>query len=187
MSAAAFVSRLRQQIHDGKLPRLKDPVQIEALLDALMATDWVVYSKPCLTHTETVVEYLARYSHRIALTESRIVNRDGDRVQLGYKDYRDGNRHKILTLSEEELIRRFLLHVLPKGFMRIRHFGFLANRCRTQRIEEIRAAINAAQLLPEPIANSEHQTPFDGYPCPLCRKGRLRIIAYLPPKRDKGG
>ena len=138
-----FVSRLRQQIQDGKLPRLKDPAQIEALLDALMATDWVVYSKPCLTHTETVVDYLARYSHRIALTEARILNLDGDRVQLGYKDYRDGNRHKILTLSEEELIRRFLLHVLPKGFMRIRHFGFLANRCRTQRIEEIRAAINA--------------------------------------------
>ena len=138
-----FVSRLRQQIQDGKLPRLKDPAQIDALLDTLMATDWVVYSKPCLTHTETVVDYLARYSHRIALTDARILNRDGDRVQLDYKDYRDGSRHKIMTLAGEELLRRFLLHVLPKGFMRIRHFGFLSNRCRAQRIEEIRAAINA--------------------------------------------
>jgi len=82
-----FVSRLRQQIQDRKLPRIEDPAQIGALLDTLMAADWVVYSKPCLTHTETVVDYLARYSHRIALTDGRIVNRDGDRVQLDYKDY----------------------------------------------------------------------------------------------------
>ncbi len=169
-----FVSRLRQQIQDGKLPRIEDPAQIKALLDTLMAADWVVYSKPCLTHTDTVVDYLARYSHRIALTEGRIVNRDG-------------NRHKILTLSGEDLIRRFLLHVLPKGFMRIRHFGFLANRCRTQRIEAIRAAVDLAQQPPEPTATSEHQAPFDGYPCPLCRKGRLRITAYLTPKRFNGG
>jgi len=182
-----FVSRLRQQIQDGKLPRLKDPAQIGALLDTLMAADWVVYSKPCLTHTETVVDYLARYSHRIALTDGRILSCDGDRVQLDYKDYRDGNRHKVLTLSGAELLRRFLLHVLPKGFMRIRHFGFLANRCRTQRIEEIRAAVDVAQQPPELTATSEHQAPFDGYPCPLCQRGRLRITAHLVPKRFNGG
>jgi hypothetical protein len=182
-----FVSRLRQQIQDGKLPRLKDPAQIGALLDTLMAADWVVYSKPCLTHTETVVDYLARYSHRIALTDGRIVNRDGDRVQLDYKDYRDGSCHKIMTLASEELIRRFLLHVLPKGFMRIRHFGFLSNRCRAERIEEIRAAIDVAQQPPEPTADAGHPAPFDGYPCPLCRKGRLRITAHLAPKRFNGG
>ena len=167
-----FVSRLRRHLEDGKLPRIEDPAQIGTLLDALMATDWVVYSKPCLTHTETVIDYLARYSHRIALTDGRIVNRDG-------------NRHKILTLSGEELLRRFLLHVLPKGFMRIRHFGFLANRCRAGRIAEIRATIDAAQ--PEPTASGERPTPFDGYPCPLCRKGRLRVTAHLAPKRDEGG
>ncbi len=152
-----------------------------------MSTDWVVYSKPCLTHTETVVEYLARYSHRIALTDARILSFDDKQVQLDYTDYRDGSRHKIMALAGEELIRRFLLHVLPKGFMRIRHFGFLANRCRTQRIQDIRAAIDLAQQQPEPTADAESPTPFDGYPCPLCWKGRLRITAYLPPKRDEGG
>ncbi len=182
-----FVSRLREYLQEGQLPRLEDPAQIDAMLDILMATDWVIYSKSCLTHTDTVVDYLARYSHRIALTDGRIVNRDGDRVQIDYKDYRDGSRHKIMTLAGEELIRRFLLHVLPKGFMRIRHFGFLSNRCRTQRIEEIRAAISLGQREPEPTADAERPVPFDGYPCPLCRKGRLRITAHLAPKRDEGG
>ena len=166
-----FVSRLRQQIQDGKLPRLKDPAQIGALLDTLMASDWVVYSKPCLTHTETVVDYLARYSHRIALTDARILSLDDDRVQLDYKDYRDGSCHKIMTLASEELLRRFLLHVLPKGFMRIRHFGFLSNRCRAERIEEIRAAIDLTQQQPEPTADAESPAPFDGYPCPLVPEG----------------
>ncbi len=71
--------------------------------------------------------------------------------------------------------------------MRIRHFGFLSNRCRTQRIEEIRAAIGLGQREPEPTADAERPVPFDGYPYPLCRKGRLRITAHLAPKRDKGG
>jgi hypothetical protein len=134
-----------------------------------------------------VVDYLARYSHRIALTDGRIVNRDGDRVQLDYKDYRDGSCHKIMTLASEELIRRFLLHVLPKGFMRIRHFGFLANRCRAERLEEIRAALNVAQQPCEASTDAESPAPFDGYPCPLCRKGGLRITAHLAPKRFDGG
>ena len=85
-----------------------------------MATDWVVYSKPCLVHTETVVDYLGRYSHRIALADSRIRDFDGESVELSYKDYRDGDRRKVMTLTGEELLRRFLLHVLPKGFMQSR-------------------------------------------------------------------
>jgi hypothetical protein len=182
-----FVSRLRRHLEEGKLPRIEDRTQIGALLDTLMASDWVVYSKPCLTHTETVVDYLARYSHRIALTDARILSFDEHQVQLDYQDYRDGSRHKVMTLSGEELIRRFLLHVLPKGFMRIRHFGFLANRCRAERIEAIRAAIDAAQQHPEATADAKRPTSFDGYPCPRCRKGRLWITAHLAPKRFNGG
>jgi Putative transposase/Transposase zinc-binding domain len=180
-----FVSRLRRHLEDGELPRIENPARIGALLDTLMAADWVVYSKPCLTHTETVVDYLARYSHRIALTDARILSLDDDQVQLDYKDYRDGSRHKVLTLAGEELIRRFLMHVLPKGFMRIRHFGFLANRCRAERLEEIRAAIDVAQ--PQLGQTADAESPFNGYPCPLCRKGRLQITAYLTPKRFNGG
>jgi len=181
-----FVSRLRHAVQNGQLPHLTDPLSIKAMLDTLMARDWVVYSKPCLTHTDTVVAYLARYSHRIALTDGRIRTLGGDRVQIDYKDYRDGNRHKILTLSPEELLRRFLLHVLPKGFMRIRHFGFLANRCRRQRLEAIRSAIRAAPPA-EARAEGDRHEPFDGYPCPHCPKGRLQVTAFLVPKRRDGG
>jgi hypothetical protein len=156
------------------------------MLGRLMAADWVVYSKPCLTHTEAVVDYLARYSHRIALTDGRIRGLDGEQIRLDYKDYRDGGRHKILNLSGEELIRRFLLHVLPKGFMRIRHFGFLANRCRSARLRQIRTAIDAAPS-PEPSEKAEQPVPFAGYPCPACRQGQLQITGLLVPQRFEGG
>lgn len=181
-----FVSRLRQALQDGKLPRIEDRKQADRLLDSLMAADWVVYSKPCLTHTETVVDYLGRYSHRIALSDHRILAIDEDRVQLDYKDYRDDDRHKVLTLSGAELIRRFLLHVLPTGFMRIRHFGLLANRCRAKRLAEVRAALEA----PPPEDSSgdgKEPAPFDGYPCPFCRQGHLQIAAFLAPLRMTGG
>jgi hypothetical protein len=97
----------------------------------LQVLDWpqfdaVIISKPCLTRTETMVDYLGRYSHRIALSDARILDVKDGQVDLAYKDYRDG-RHKVMMLDNEEPLRRFLLHVLPKGFMRIRHFGFLAN------------------------------------------------------------
>ncbi len=181
-----FISRLRQALQDGRLPRIDDRKQADAILDRLMATDWVVYSKPCITHTETVVDYLGRYSHRIALSDHRILAIDDDHVQLDYKDYRDGNRHKVLTLSGEELIRRFLLHVLPKGFMRIRHFGFLANRCRARRLAEVHAAIEVPPR-EDTSADPEEPACFDGYPCPFCRQGHLRIVAVLIPKRLTGG
>ncbi|MBK1701051.1 IS91 family transposase [Thiococcus pfennigii] len=182
-----FVSRLRHAAQAGRLERL-DPAEIDQMLDALMARDWVVYSKPCLTHTETVVDYLGRYSHRIALSDARLVDFDGESVTLRYKDYRDGARGKVMRLSGEELLRRFLLHVLPKGFMRVRHYGFLANRCRARRLPEIRAALAAPPAATAQAEEAGERAPFDGYPCPTCRTGRLRVIARLsPPRRDRGG
>jgi hypothetical protein len=182
-----FVSRLRQAVDDGRLARL-DAAEIDRILDDLMARDWVVYSKPCLTHTETVVDYLGRYSHRIALSDARLLDFDGESVTLRYKDYRDGAREKVMRLSGAELLRRFLLHVLPKGFMRVRHYGFLANRCRARRLPEIRAALAAPPAATAQAEEAGARAPFDGYPCPKCRAGRLRVIARLsPPRRDRGG
>jgi hypothetical protein len=181
-----FVSRLRQAVEAGRLERIQDAAQIDALLDTLMATDWVVYSKPCLTHTETVVTYLGRYSHRIALSDARILGFTDGQVELAYKDYRDG-QNKVMNLEAEELLRRYLLHVLPKGFMRIRSFGFLANRCRRERLTQIREAIEtrAAHKASEP--SEENDTPFDGWPCPHCRQGRMRVIGLFPPRPWGGG
>lgn len=187
-----FVSRLRQRLDNGDLPQLTDSTKTDAMLDTLMDTEWVVYSKPCLTHTDTVVRYLARYSHRIALGDGRLLGLDDDQVQLDYKDYRDQGRHKVMCLSASELIRRFLLHVLPKGMMRIRHYGFLANCCRSKRLPMIRQAIEA--VAPQD-SKSQTQKPteaeatglVEGYPCPKCHKGHLKVIEWLAPQRDEGG
>jgi hypothetical protein len=181
-----FVHRLRRAWEAGKLARLREPAAIAATLDALMGSEWVVYSKPCITHTDTVVDYLGRYSHRIALSDQRLLSFANGEVELAYQDYRDGG-HKVMTLTGGELLRRFLLHVLPKGFMRVRHFGFLANRCRARRLEEIRAALAAPPPAAAPSGAAQKPPAFDGYPCPTCRRGRLRVIAHLAPLRCESG
>ena len=180
-----FVSRLRHAYEAGALSRLSGRAEVDRVLKALMATDWVVYSKPCLARTETVVDYLGRYSHRIALADSRLSDFDGQSLNLSYKDYRDGDRRKVMTLTGEELLRRYLLHVLPKGFMRVRHFGFLANRCRAQRLPAIRMALTAP---PPAVAKpSASPAPIDGYPCPKGRTGRLCVTAHLAPAPWRAG
>jgi hypothetical protein len=157
-----FVSALRRAWQQGELHRITRPGEVDKVLNALMQTDWVVYSKPCLTHTHSVVDYLGRYSHRIALSDARLLSFDGAQVQLRYKDYRDGSRHKVMTLSAAELLRRYLLHVLPKGLMRIRHYGFLANRCRQEKLKQIGAALaEAAQAVEDEPSGGDSQLCTD--------------------------
>ncbi|MCP3667513.1 MAG: IS91 family transposase [Gammaproteobacteria bacterium] len=181
-----FVSRLREQLSNGELDRLSDPDKNNEMLNQLMSMEWNVYSKPCLHRAASVVDYLARYSHRIALTDHRLstITAQGT-IHLDYKDYRDHNRHKTLSLSPEALIQRFLQHVLPSGFMRIRHFGILANCCRRKCLEQARKALSGVKPVKE--QPDDTLTPvFTGYPCPKCQQGDLRIIAYLLPKRYGG-
>jgi hypothetical protein len=173
-----LVSRLRRAYQDGRLTRITAP-EVERVLNALMQPEWVVYAKPCLARTDTVIAYLGRYSHRIALSDRRLLNFDEEdnTVDVRYQDYRDGRRHQVMTLTGEELIRRFLLQVLPKGFMRVRHFDFLANRCRARCLALIRTALAAPA--PEPAAAPAVTAPGDGYPCPKCRTGRLQVTLHL--------
>lgn len=181
-----FVSRLRRAITRGELGRL-DPAQIDTRLEELMGLEWAVYSKPCLGHTETVVDYLGRYTHRIGLSDYRLRTFEAGHVQLDYKDYRKAGAHGVLTLSGEELIRRFLLHVLPRGLKRVRHFGFLANRCRSERLIAIRMALQNPEPTDSARDDASNDSRFDGYPCSKCAKGRLRIIFVLAPQRLDGG
>jgi hypothetical protein len=180
-----FVSALRRRAQAGALGRVGDAVAIDAMLDTLMAKDWVVYAKPCIGHTERVVGYLGRYTHRIALSDRRLVGINATRVGLRYTDYRDGGRHKTTWLEGTELVRRFLLHVLPKGLMRIRHYGFLANRCWSTRVHQIRRALEMADD-EVPKRDADTATP-DTEPCPRCRSARLRAVALLAPQRFAPG
>lgn len=141
-----------------------------------MQTDWVVYSKSCVNRTDSIIGYLARYTHRIAISDQRIIALDKDRVHFRYKDYRD-DQSKIMALRYDEFIRRFLMHVLPKGLMRVRHYGILANRCRKASLNIIRRILaSPAQIKPAESSNE----PVT-YPCPQCRKGQLKPKSRIIP------
>jgi hypothetical protein len=175
-----MVGLLRCAAQAGELHRCTHPGEMDAVLDALMGKDWSVYSKSCLEHSARVVEYLARYTHRIAITNRRILSVDERHVSLRYQDNRDG-KHRTLQLEGEEFVRRFMLHVLPKGLMRVRHFGFLANRSRREKLSRIRTALRRPPPRPSPSTETTVPAPP---PCPRCRQGRLLVIAQLPPRRS---
>ena len=171
-----MVSSLRQCATAGQLNRITRADEIDKMLDQLMKKDWVVYSKPCINRTETVIRYLARYSHKIAITDQRILGMADDQVCFRYKDYRDG-QSKTMKLHYDEFIRRFLMHVLPHGFMRIRHYGLLANRCRKASLLLIRS------ILAQPAKTEEKQNEDEAgdYPCPRCHQGHLIPVRLLNP------
>jgi len=180
-----LVSALRAAAQHGELHRITRPGDIDNTLEVLMQTEWVVYSKPCVAHTESVVAYLARYSHRIAISDQRILGTEGNQVVFRYKDYRDHDTQKVMRLSGTEFIRRFLLHVLPKGLMRLRHYGFLANCCRAKKLARIRGAL-AQDCASSPVTENATATVCDGYPCPKCHQGTMRVLTLLPPLRWTG-
>jgi hypothetical protein len=130
--------------------------------------------------------YLGRYTHRVALSNNRILKVDSGEVILSYRDRKDGDRKKSMTLDAQEFIRRFLLHVLPDGFMRIRHFGFLANRTKTNSLLQYRKLLGLSPALPEIPKRSaqvllRELTGFDLSRCPSCKLGTMIIIGELPP------
>ncbi len=171
-----LVSALRRGADLGKLHRITRADEVDKILNTLMQKDWVVYSKHCLNRTDSIIGYLARYTHRIAITNQRIIDMDQAQVRFRYKDYRD-DQSKVMALDYDEFIRRFLLHVLPKGLMRIRHYGILANRCRKRSLQVIRT------LLATPVLEAPEKTENEpiSYPCPKCRKGQLIFKHKITP------
>lgn len=177
-----MVRLLRQASDRGQLKRVTRAGEVDRLLDRLMTTDWVVYSKHCLKHSASVVEYLARYTHRIAITDARILRVDDEGVTLRYKDYADHDRYKTLTLDGPEFARRFLMHIVPKGLMRVRHYGFLANRCRKRKLAEVRCALDTVVSAHEPRPTRAVQPC-----CRHCGHGPLHIQVRLAPTRPWRG
>lgn len=127
----------------GTLATLVDPAAFATRLDALAGLDWVIYAKPPFAGPEQVLGYLGRYTHRVAIANSRLVDLDDGRVSFTWKDYRQDAKTKVMTLPADEFIRRFLQHTLPDGFHRIRHIGFLANRHRTAKLALCRELLAA--------------------------------------------
>ena len=135
-----------------------------------------MYAKRPFGGPEQVLKYLARYVQRVAISNSRLLSLENGRVTFAWKDYADGNQNKTMTLDAVEFIRRFLLHVLPSGFVRIRHFGFLANRKRKQKLALCRSLLPARQTTTEPTTKTAEQEPRR---CPICKAGQLLFIEIL--------
>jgi hypothetical protein len=150
----------------GPASLLADPKQFSKLLRRLHRQDWVVYAKPAFGGPLQVLRYLGRYTHRVAISNHRILAFDGERVTFRWKDYAHGGKQRKMTLRATEFLRRFFLHVLPKGFVRIRHFGFLANRYRAALLPLARSLLTSA-----PIPGDTGKPATEANPtwhCPLC-------------------
>ena len=181
-----FVSYLREAFNEGMLlfagqvGDLAQKGRFERLLDELSRIEWVVYAKKPFGGPRQVLKYLARYTHRVAISNHRLVQLEDGRVTFSYKDYAAGNVTKTMTLAVCEFTRRFLLHVLPRGFVRIRHYGFLANRSRQQKLELCRRLLTtpAAQIAACDVARTELDLQAETS-CPACSQGRMVIVGKL--------
>jgi hypothetical protein len=184
-------------IFHGQQRALAEPGTFRRWLDELRAVDWVVYAKPPFGGPEQVLKYLARYTHRVAIANQRLVKLEDGKVHFQWKDYAHGHTEKVMALDAVEFIRRFLLHVLPRGFVHIRHYGFLANRSRAEKLllcrrllaaqgEDLTKLPSPAEaLLPAgtPVAGEGRLgEPESRHRCPACGQGRLLVVEVCPPQ-----
>lgn len=192
MFRGKVLSYLKQAYKEGKLVfagallPLSGKGAFCAHLDVLYGIDWVVHIEPPVAGPEHLLSYLGRYIHRVAIGNERIVAIDGDQVTISYLDRNDGNKRKKLALSAEEFIRRFLLHILPEGFVKIRHYGLLSNRQKKMKFAQALKLLHR-QGLARKMASTfqallEALTGSDGQRCPACGKGVLVLVETLWPQ-----
>ena len=168
----------------GSTAYLAKPLAFQRLLASLRAREWWVYAKPPFGGPEQVLAYLGRYTHRVAISNHRLLSLKDDEVTFSWKDYRHGQRQSLMTLHADEFIRRFLLHVLPRGFQRLRQFGLLANRCRREQLARCRQLLGAATQATEPQP-SDYKSLYQSITgesleaCPACRSGNMKFAAPL--------
>jgi hypothetical protein len=170
----------------GATAALIHPAARRSFLARLRAKPWVVYAKHTLGHPEQVLDYLSRYVQRVAISNERLLGLDDGVVRFAYRDRARGNRRKTMSLPATQFLERFLLHVLPSGFTRIRHYGLLANRHKHKRLAQARAALNALDPAPVPLesvaAFCQRVLGIDIHRCPRCRVGTLHLIGTLAPQ-----
>ncbi len=188
-----FLAALRAAFASGQLRlssrrtnRRGANTRFERLVSASVRTDWVVHIKRPFAGPEVVLKYLARYTHRVAISNSRLLDFEDGFVRFRYKDYAHGNRKRVMRLRASEFVRRFLLHVLPAGFVRIRYYGILSNRCRQENLVLCRTLIDteisAQTESPDPRKQPENSVPVTPTRvCPNCGAGKMILIGEFPP------
>ena len=172
----------------GDSHRLMDKFVFSDFIDSLFRKNWVVYCKKPFENENCVINYLGRYTHRVAISNSRIVDFKDKKVTFKWKDYKDNNKNKIMTLDASEFIRRFLLHILPKGFVKIRYYGLLSNRNRKLKLARCK------NIFKIQIKGKEHRmsaaelfkilTGREIDSCRKCKQGKMIIICTFHPKKD---
>jgi hypothetical protein len=176
----------------GVMETLAQASARQRLFCTLREKPWVVYAKRPFGGPQQVLDYLGRYTHRVAISNNRLTAIEEDRVSFRYRDYAHGKRRKVMTLAAGEFIRRFLLHVLPRSFMRVRHYGLLANRAKRLKLAQARSALEQPPP-PPPSSQPESVEAFwlrvaarDIHRCPHCHAGRMVFIGALPSPFARG-
>ena len=175
-----FLERLKKYIADGSLKHTGLET-VEKILPIVGQKKWNVYAKAPFGGPAQIIEYLGRYTHKVAITAHRILHIDNGNISFKYKDYADGNKHKIMTLSYAEFLRRFEQHILPKGFVKIRHSGYLHARDKMERIGAVCSQLKLPapmQMVHTPVAlRLLLQTGKDITLCPVCKQGKMHLVA----------
>jgi hypothetical protein len=194
-----FVAGLRGAFHRGELQfhgslvPLAEPRAFARWLRVLFRHDWVVYSKPPFGGPEHVLRYLGAYTHRVAISNSRLVALSDGNVTFRWRDSAHGNKKRLMTLPVDEFLRRFLLHLLPPGFVRIRNFGFLANRNRATLLPLCFQLLGGFEKMPASVASPSADQNHSLWSCPVCgrtmrvveRLSAAQLLLRSPPQPDR--
>lgn len=193
-----FLELLGQAFNRGELgfcsalESLRERKAFQRYLDPLREKEWIVYAKAPFAGPEQVLDYVGRYTHRVAISNNRLLDIDHEQVSFRWRDYRDGDAHKIMTLEADEFIRRFLLHILPPGFQRIRYYGLLGNRHRQEKLEQCRRLLDMSPAIPKDTnttAPADYRDRYEAltgvslHECPVCHHGHMIAFEQLSPSR----
>lgn len=189
-----FLELLEQACDGGELEffaalqDLRERNTFQRYLEPLRDKEWVVYAKAPFAGPQQVLDYVGRYTHRVAISNNRLLNIEHGKVSFRWKDYRDDSAQKIMTLEADEFIRRFLLHVLPQGLQRIRYYGLMGNRHREEKLAKCRQLLDMAPKMPAdtdveaPSAYRDRYQALTGvslHQCPICRVGRMLAVGQI--------
>lgn len=174
----------------GAISHLQKPQVFEGFRRQFYHKKWVIYCKPPFQGAAGALQYLSRYTHRVAISNRRLVNAEAEAVSFRWRDYSDGNKEKVMTLTADEFIRRFLLHVLPERFVKIRHCGLLANKTRKATIALCRQLLGSPDTIKVAHTSLRERliavTGVDITKCPVCQNGRMHTSHIMQPFRCNG-